>query len=225
MSNLELNSEQVEAYLQKNPDFFKDHLKLLTTLTIPHPSGSAVSLISKQLELFRHRHYDLENQLTSLLDIALENETLLNRMHELTLVILEANTILEALDSLEQVLRECFLVDFVQISIIQKTPVLVDERIISPKDEALSMFRELLIEPLPFCGKLSSAQKRYLFGVNAFEVQSCAFIPLMYVELEGMIVMGSREEQRFHADLETTFLIQMAEIFSTQMVSLLRQVK
>ena len=222
MSDLELNSQQVETYLRQHPDFFKSHLALLNTLTIPHPSGVAVSLISKQLELLRNRHTDLESDLTSLLDIATENELLLNRMHELTLAMLEANTLLEALNNLEMILKECFLVDFSQVLIIQKQQVLDDARIIQPDNELLTLFKNFLTNPQPFCGQFSSAQKRSVFRANAFEVQSCVFIPLMYVELEGMIIMGSRQQNRFHADLETTFLIQMAEIFSTRIISLLR---
>ncbi len=65
-----LTEQEVVDYLQQRPDFFHEHLGLLATMHIPHPSGSAVSLISKQLELFRAKHHELENQLTALIDIA-----------------------------------------------------------------------------------------------------------------------------------------------------------
>ena len=65
--NTELTTTEIEAYLLQHPEFFHEHLPLLENMKIPHPSGDAVSLISKQLELFRKRHHDLENQLTALL--------------------------------------------------------------------------------------------------------------------------------------------------------------
>jgi len=85
-----LQANQVEDYLLKHPEFFHDHLNLLENLSIPHPSGNAVSLISKQLEIFRSRHHELENQLTALIEIARDNDTSFSRMHELTLALMEA---------------------------------------------------------------------------------------------------------------------------------------
>ena len=109
----EITSTEIEKYLRKNPDFFNEHLDLLENLTIPHPSGNAVSLISKQLEIFRSRHHEMESQLTALIEIARENDTSFNRMHELTLAMLDAATIEDALSNLDQALFDCFLADFV----------------------------------------------------------------------------------------------------------------
>ena len=66
---------QVEEYLQHHPDFFHEHLNLLELMSIPHPSGAAISLISKQLELFRSKHYEMESQLNELIEIARDNDT------------------------------------------------------------------------------------------------------------------------------------------------------
>ena len=53
VDEIELTAMQVADYLKAHPDFFIEHVQLLEHLSIPHPSGGAVSLISKQLELFR----------------------------------------------------------------------------------------------------------------------------------------------------------------------------
>ena len=54
-------------FLQHHPEFFNNHLDLLEKINIPHPSGTAVSLIAKQLEVFRSRHQEMESQLTTLI--------------------------------------------------------------------------------------------------------------------------------------------------------------
>ena len=63
----EINATQVADYLKSHSDFFIEHVHLLEHLSIPHPSGVAVSLISKQLELFRSRSQEMENQLIELI--------------------------------------------------------------------------------------------------------------------------------------------------------------
>lgn len=70
----EIDSSVVENYLKQHPEFFNEHLELLEHMTVPHPSGNAVSLISKQLELFRQRHHDMEVQLNGLIEIARDND-------------------------------------------------------------------------------------------------------------------------------------------------------
>ena len=115
-----LNEADVAAYLRQHPGFFNQHLDLLEKMHIPHPSGSAISLISKQLEIFRAKHQEQENQLIALIDIARENDASFNRMHELTLAMLEANTLEDAVANLSTVLAECFFTDFVAIKIIKE---------------------------------------------------------------------------------------------------------
>jgi uncharacterized protein YigA (DUF484 family) len=67
------------------------------------------------------------------------------------------------------------------------------------------------------------AQARVLFGELAFEVKSCAIIPLAFTELEGILAIGSREEGRFHYSMGNLFLNQMSEIIGTRLITLLQQ--
>lgn len=220
----ELTPSQVEDYLRKHPEFFHEHLELLEHLSIPHPSGSAVSLISKQLELFRSRHHDMENQLTALIDIARDNDTSLNRMHKLTLALLDATTLEDAVANLDVVLSEYFLIDFVAVRIIKHTPdTALSNLFIEPDSKDLEPFVSELASGKPKCGRPTIAQARVLFGELAFEVKSCAIIPMAFTELEGILAIGSREEGRFHYTMGNLFLNQMSEIIATRLITLLQQ--
>lgn len=217
-----LSEEQVVAYLQENPEFFRDHLGLLESMQIPHPSGNAVSLIAKQLELFRSRHQEQENQLAALIDIARENDAAFNRMHELTLAMLEANSLEDAVANLSEVLAECFLTDFVAIKIIKDfsgSPI--SNIFVSPDEPGLKHFSAELAGNQPKCGRPSLAQARFLFGDAAVEVRSCAIIPMAFTRLEGLLAIGSRDEGRFHYSMGSLFLTQMSEIIGTRLISLL----
>ena len=219
---IELNPNQVAEYLQQHPEFFNNHLELLEQLTIPHPSGNAVSLIAKQLEIFRNRHHEIETQLTALIDIAKGNDTLFNRMHELTLSMLDAATLEEALANLEQVLIDCFLADFVVLRIFRKQENTLGAQVfIDPEHEELRQFHDILSKNQPTCCRPSLAQAKFLFGDSALAVKSCAIIPLMFTDLEGLLVIGSREEERFHYSMGNLFLTQMGEIIGTRLIALL----
>ncbi|MFW5443188.1 MAG: DUF484 family protein [Methylococcaceae bacterium] len=217
-----LKPNEVEDYLIKHPDFFHNHLGLLEYLSIPHPSGNAVSLISKQLEIFRSKHQELENQLTALIDIARENDTSFSKMHELTLSLMEAKSLEDVSCNLDKVFSECFLTDFSAIRIIKNN---VDSPIsnmfVATDDENLQHFNKELSSNQPKCGRPTLAQAKFLFGDVAAEVKSCAIIPMSFTELEGLIAIGSREENRFHYSMGNLFLTQMSEVIGTRLIAIL----
>ncbi len=219
-----LTAEAVEAYLQQHPEFFNEHLNLLEKMSIPHPCGDAVSLILKQLEIFRSKHHEQESQLTALIEIARENDTSVNRMHKLSLALLDAATLEEAIANLDLVLSEYFLTDFVAVRIIKHNPgSALANLFIEPDSEALKAFSKELGSSQPQCGRPTLAQAKVLFGDAALEVKSCAIIPMRFTELDGLLAIGSRQEGRFHYSMGHLFLTQMAELIGTRLISLLKQ--
>jgi uncharacterized protein YigA (DUF484 family) len=220
----EINATQVADYLKSHPDFFIENVQLLEHLTIPHPSGVAVSLISKQLELFRSRSQEMENQLLELIEIARGNDTAMSRMHQLNLALHDAQTIEEVVTNLNIVLIEYFLTDFVAIRLIQNEPSEnLGNVFISPDSKDLKPFDTELRTGRPTCGKLTLTQARVLFGFQANEVKSCAIIPMLFTDLEGFLAIGSRDENRFHASMGHLFLTQMSEVIATRLITLLQQ--
>lgn len=218
-----LTAEEVEAYLQQHPEFFNEHLNLLEKMSIPHPCGDAVSLILKQLEIFRSKHHEQESQLTALIEIARENDTSVNRMHKLSLALLDAATLEEALANLDLVLSEYFLTDFVAVRIIKQNPgSALANLFIEPDSDALKAFSKELGSNQPQCGRPTLAQAKVLFGDAALEVKSCAIIPMRFTELDGLLAIGSRQEGRFHYSMGHLFLTQMAELIGTRLISLLQ---
>jgi uncharacterized protein YigA (DUF484 family) len=219
---LTVNEAEVDAYLRQHPEFFKHHLDLLEKMHIPHPSGSAISLISKQLEIFRVKHQEQESQLTALIDIARENDAAFNRMHELTLAMLEANSLEEAVANLDEVLADCFATDFVSIKIMhddEDAPIA--GLFVKPTDSGWKYFDNELGGKQARCGRPTLAQARFLFGDVAADVRSCAIIPMIFTRLEGLIAIGSRDETRFHYSMGSLFLTQMSEVIGTRFISLL----
>ena len=220
----DVSEQQVVEYLSRNPDFFKNHLDLLEKMHIPHPSGNAVSLISKQLEVFRTKHQEQENQLAALIDIARDNDAAFNRMHELTLAMLEARSLEDVVANLAEVLHDCFQTDFVAIKIIQDSEDSpISNLFVGAEDTGLKYFTEELHFNKPKCGRPSFPQACFLFGDAAPEVRSAAIIPMVFTQMEGLLAIGSRDEARFHYSMGGLFLTQMSEVVGTRLIALLQQ--
>jgi uncharacterized protein YigA (DUF484 family) len=221
----ELNPQDVARYLQQYPDFFNHHAELLENIVLPHPtSGNVVSLVARQLEIFRNKQLRLENQLNSLLEIARDNDAYAKRMHQLTLTLLESTTPEIAISNLYRILTDCFLNDFVSLKIIQEHKgCALDDFFISPDDENLCCLTVELTHKKPRCGRLNVAQNQLFFADFAPQVKSSAIIPILQPDLTALLVIGSRDESRFHYSLGNLFLTQLGEIVGIRLATLLKQ--
>jgi uncharacterized protein YigA (DUF484 family) len=65
---------EVAEFLKKHPDFFNNHLDILSSLNIPHQSGQAVSLVERQMQALRQSNNDLKARFNQLMDMARQNE-------------------------------------------------------------------------------------------------------------------------------------------------------
>jgi uncharacterized protein YigA (DUF484 family) len=217
-----LTAEDVEDYLQHHPDFFNKHLHLLEKMHIPHPSGNAVSLVSKQLEIFRVKHHEQENQLMTLIEIARDNDIACTRMHKLTLALLDATSLEDVINHLNIVLSEYFLTDFVALRIIKPTGISTIANLFMASDSnSLKPFATELGSNQPSCGRPTLTQAKTLFGDSALEVRSCVIIPMLFTQLEGILAIGSREDGRFQNGMGNLLLTQMSELIATRLISLI----
>ena len=221
--NDSLSADQVQTYLRKHPDFFIDNIELLESLEIPHPSGQAVSLVAKQLEVFRAKNEKLVQQLDILVQIARDNDELFRKMHKITVALMEANDIETALARLQSVLQEYFQADFIAIRILDESvhSPLTDV-FISPNDERLAPFKKILDSGRPKCGSPKPEQASFLFGGNAAKIQSCAIVPVASSNLNGLLGIGSVDEEKFLPTMGHMFLTQMGELVGLRLDTLSR---
>jgi uncharacterized protein YigA (DUF484 family) len=212
---------EVAAYLRDHPDFFQHHLDVLETLNVPHPSGEAVSLVSRQLELLRERNRKLHAQINDILHIARDNDALFQRIHRLTLALLDATSLDDALASLRWLLHDCFDADFVAVRLLEpRIDCPIADLCVDAQAVETGHFRALLESGRPECGRTDAAWAAYLFGSDADEVRSHAAVPLQHAGLKGLLAIGSRDSSRFDADMGHLFLTQMGEIVAARLVAL-----
>lgn len=222
-----ITPEIVADYLARHPDFFQHHTELLKSLYIPHPSGEAVSLVARQLELLREENRKLVKKYTDLVDVGRNNDAVLRKMHTLVLSLMEAQTLEQAITSLTDMLQSNFSTDFVSMHIIMDgdTDSVLPSRgmrdlAISSDNHTLQLFADILENNEPQCGQASREQLAFLFPNNASEVASCAIIPIQHKGFAALMSIGSRDENRFTNNAGIMFLTQMAELVGLRFSSL-----
>ncbi len=218
----EIAADDIEAWLLRNPDFFHHYPGCLEFLKLPHPCGDAVSLVTRQIELLREKNQKLQMQLNDILQIARDNDSLLRRFHQLTLALLDAASLDDALAALRWLLHDCFDADFVSVRLIQ--PIIdcpIANLCVSEDCPQLAHFKRVLEAAKPECGKPDTEQAGFLFGTDAAEVESYALVPLCHAGLKGVLAIGSRDPDRFEAGMGDLFLSQMSDVVAARFVSLL----
>lgn len=209
----QVSAQQIASFLEQNPDFFDTYPNLLADIRVQHESGKAVSLIEKQVAVLREQKKKLKKQLQELLEVARENDELDRRVHQLTLRLIECRSPRAVLDALTLYLTRDFGADAVTVRL--RTPPPGTTHIVLPEFESgaeLAGFDKAIQDNKPLCGRFKPEQVQYLFGAKAEGIESAALVPLNDDVVFGLLAIGARDAQRFHADQGTLFLIQLGEL-------------
>jgi uncharacterized protein YigA (DUF484 family) len=214
----EPDTGQVASFLSNHPDFFDKHPGLLTELRLSHSTGKALSLIEKQVQVLRDQNQDLKNKLLELVDVAQDNNRLNDRMHQMTLDLLKAGSLVELLDALRDHLRNEFKADAIALHLpgldeTQQRETGATNLVI---DATLKeRFPTLCSEGKPQCGRLKQGQLDLIFKDQAAAIQSTAVVPLGEYAHSGLLAIGSREVNRFNPCMGTLFLSHLGELLSS----------
>ena len=213
-----LSEDAIHDYLMANPDFFERHGALLGTLRLPHRSGSAVSLVERQVSVLRQKELKHERKLKDLLAVARTNDSLGAKLHRLTLSLLSAQDLAATLACVEASLRTDFDADQSILVLFGDPETFEDFMVgrfflaISSDDERLNAFDTFLKGSGPRCGQVRDAQRDFLFGRETDEVGSAALVPLGTGAKLGFMAIGSVDANRFHPGMSIDFLTRLGEL-------------
>ncbi|ALP52046.1 hypothetical protein Tel_02205 [Candidatus Tenderia electrophaga] len=224
-----IDAETIAEYLHQNPEFFEQNPDVLAELNISHQLSGAVSLIERQITTLREQNLKLKTQLENLIQIARDNDQLNERMHTLTLAVMDADSLNEIYIALDDSLRGEFGADAVTVKLFVDTAQadidadndLMQTIFVPMDDPRLDGFRQILGHEKPVCGALKPEQLGYMFGEVAEQIKSTALIPLGGEHCSargcnylGILAIGSHDERRFHTNMGTLFLSNLGEILS-----------
>jgi len=212
-SQIPSDEAAVADYLRMHPEFFQQQGDLLSELSIPHVGGGVVSLVERQVEVLRGENADLKERMQDLVALARDNEQLNQRLHHLTLGLLDAADFDEVLTVLEDQLHDEFRADAVEMRLFSATR-LRDENDNGQADPELAAFVDFFDSGKPVCGPLTPEQLGFLFGGEAEDLGSAALMPLQGEDIMGVLAVGSADPQRFQPNMGTEFLLRLSEVVS-----------
>jgi len=158
-----IDEADVAAFLRDDAEFFERHPDLLTSLRLPHASGGTVSLVERQMDALRGEAAQLKQQIRDLVLLARDNEELNQRLHQLTLALIDAVDFGDVITLLEDHLHDQFRADAVELKLFSTTDL--DEHG-EATDPELAAFLDFFERNNPVCGPLSEKQLDYLFGTK-----------------------------------------------------------
>ena len=205
-----LDEDSVRDFLKDNGDFLQRNPDLLDHLHISHASGSAVSLVEKQVSVLRERNVDMRHRLNTLTANARDNDKLYEQTRQLVLKLLEATTLKELCQAFASSMDKDFGVEHASIILFGEGKSKGACRIESAESAKIEI-GPLLKGHKAVCGALRKEELSYLFP-DAGGVGSAALMPLGNgVEL-GLIAVGSSDAGRYSSNMGTLFLSHIADV-------------
>ncbi|WP_166262279.1 DUF484 family protein [Marinobacter salicampi] len=213
----ELTQEQVADYLRANPDFFVDQDELLRSLTLPHDSGRAISLVERQVHLYREQRDTLRHELVELVSIARHNDGLFQKSKRLLMQVIEAGSLNEMAAAVDDSIRGDFGLDAASVILFTDRPLPASPEgalhVVSPA-EARQRLGSLLEGERAVCGQFRESERRFLFPDRDEPVASVALVPLRHNELIGVFAVGSNEPGYFDQSMGALFLTYISDTLS-----------
>jgi len=216
----EFSEQHVVDYLDAEPEFFERHPQALIKLELTHASGSAVSLVERQVAVLRDRNSELEVRLKELIAVAKNNDTLVRKMHELALTLIATEHPADCIKELETGLRSQFSADRAALVLFQQPAVQPEElerfqflHVLERSDPKLAPFATFLSAARARCGQMRDSQREVLFG-NDEDIGSVAMVPLGDDAGLGFLVIANADPDHFHPGKRLDFLERIGQLVS-----------
>lgn len=208
-----MNPSDVIAFLEENPDFFDRNSTLLTDLTVTHPNnGQAISLTERQLIALRDRIAQLEDKFAELLSFGEENDAIGEKIHRLTLSLLEAEDFESIRQAIYLHLKEDFAVPHVAFRVWNSVLSRSGPEFL-PVGEEVRFFAGDLVQP--YCGAPVTKEVMAWFGPASRLLRSVALVPLQRDDQTfGLLAMGSEDPERFYPEMGTLYVSRIGEMVS-----------
>lgn len=224
-----LDAASVATWLKSHPKFFRDHSELLLHLQIPHESGKAISLLERQVSVFRERHQHMDEQLREIIANARENDVLFEVTRMVILDLLRS-TSLDALEhTIANTLKADLEADAARLVFVVDQDTRREGKMPSlPATAVRTALGELYQKQRTWCGRLNKVQQQLLFKGSDEAIVSAAIVPLHLAKNsvvlkqfgQPLLLVGSTEAQHFNSSLGTLFLDFIGEVLAVHLEQL-----
>ena len=207
--NKKLDPKDVEIFLLKNLDFFKDRESLISELKFNHSSaGTASSLLERQIHRLRDEQKELIDLLSNFMKTASLNEDLFNKSKDLTLNIIGSTSNEEITKTVKQAFLEKFNVDVCELSFYKNKEIEDLEN-----KTGLSLHKGAI-----HCGPYAKEKISTIFKNQ--EVQSMVLSVFISGKKIGILALGSFDRSKYLGDEDTTFIQYIRDIVEKRLVTI-----
>ena len=189
-----LDPKDVELFLLENLNFFETRESLVSELKFKHATGSASSLLERQVTKLRDEHKSLISLLNTFIKTASINEDLFNKSKDLTLKILGSKNKKEIINTVENSFKKEFKVDKPKLAFFKNEKLDELENI-----TGLSFHKGAI-----HCGSFSSEKMNILFKDK--KIESMAVTVIVAKNEIGLLMLGSYDRTKYLGDEDTTFV-------------------
>ncbi len=199
-----LDSQTVADYLKDHPDFFLNHLDLLTQLHVPHQDRGAISLLEAQLMQIRKKVTALEEEITDLMELGSANDLLFRAFAKTHRRLFSATHLPDISQALMLLAEQLNL----QFSL----------RLYSSENGANALSKNAVdkLKATHFCGnrvylgRLSQHLGAHFFD-NPPALGSYVLLPIGKGKELGFLSFASQDGGHFQPSMDTLFIEQIAE--------------
>ena len=221
-----MNADDVALYLKDNPGFFEEFSELLTQISVPNPhGGKAIALSDRQVLALRDENKALRAKMGELIQFGEENDSIGDKMHRLSVALLQASDLASVLATIHLNLRDDFAIPHTALRIWRDGTDSGDGSVVefAAVSDRIQDYAAGLAEP--FCGPSGNVEAAAWFGEAAPHVRSVAHIALLEPgpagtpgPCYGLLALGSEDVLRFYPDMGTLFLKRLGELASAALV-------
>jgi hypothetical protein len=207
-----MKPEEVVAYLRQHPEFFESHAEALAEIYIAHPHGGrAISISERQILTLRDRSKQLEGKLREVIQFGEENDAISEKVHRISLALLESQDIRGVLNKVYLSLREDFAVPHVALRVWRGNghdglPEF------GPVSDATHDFAASLANP--YCSAHAMVDTGALFGDASAHLRSFSYLPLRDGDTFGLLALASEDARRFYPEMGTLYLKRLGELIA-----------
>lgn len=211
LSSSQINDDIVRDYLIEHADFLQRNPEMLDHLHISHASGSAISLVEKQVGVLRERNVEMRRRLNTLTGNARDNDKLYEQTRTLVLSLLEAQSFADLSRIYNDSMKSEFKVEHSSMILFAEDTTADRNCRIETLESAKTQIGALIRGRKAVCGALRKDELSYLFPKSG-EIGSAALMP-MYKDKElGIIAVGSSDASRYSSAMGTVFLTHIADV-------------
>ncbi|MDI9347890.1 MAG: DUF484 family protein [Methylacidiphilales bacterium] len=204
LTDSELTEEVVASYLTSHKDFLDKHPDIFKAINIPHMESTGLSLLERQIELWKKEAKASQNFLEDIINNVRANQVLVEGIIRFSAELQKATSFEQLVSLIQFQIKSYFPIHHVSILFISFDGFHQSLELLP--ESMHQLFTPLLLSGKPRLGNYNAHQVTLLFPQDARAINSMAMIPINSLKAKAVIALGSPDQDSFSEDKGIEFL-------------------